>query len=100
MIDIVEYNKQTSQIESKITDLRSERRKKLNESESDVQLDELKCLNGVLEDYSPSGEFDESLFQDIVEKIVLDDNSKLTFHLIGGLTLTEEIKERGRCRAV
>jgi hypothetical protein len=26
------------------------------------------------------------------------DNTKLTFTLLGGIVLTEEIKEKGRCR--
>jgi len=51
-----------------------------------------------IKEYEPSGTFDEVLFEQIIEKIVVDDSSKITFHLIGGLTLTEEIKEKGRCK--
>ena len=98
VIDAVEYTKQTSQIGNKINALRIERRKKLNESEGDVQLDDLKNLNEIIEERSLKSDFDEELFEDIVEKIIVDDCSKITFHLIGGLTLTEEIKEKGRCK--
>ena len=98
VIDAVEYTKQTSQIGNKINALRIERRKKLNESEGDVQLDDLKNLNEIIEERCLKSDFDEELFEDIVEKIIVDDSSKITFHLIGGLTLTEEIKEKGRCK--
>ena len=98
VIDTTEYAKQTSQIGNKINALRIERRRKLNESEGDVQLDELKSLNGLIEEYQPRGEFDRELFEEIVRKIVLEDSSRLTFHLIGGLVFTEEIKEKGRCK--
>lgn len=98
VIDTVEYTKQTSLIGNKINALRIERRKKLNESEGDMQLDELKNLNEIVEERCLKVDFDEELFEDIVEKIIVDDSSKITFHLIGGLTLTEEIKEKGRCK--
>ena len=61
-------------------------------------LDELKSLNGLIEEYQPRGEFDRELFEEIVRKIVLEDSSRLTFHLIGGVVFTEEIKEKGRCK--
>ena len=98
VIDSAEYAKQQSQIGNKISELRTERRKRLNESEGDVQLDELKQLNEIMENYQPSGEFDSELLEDIVRKIVVVDTTKLTFHLMGGLTFTEEIKEKGRCK--
>ena len=98
VIDVAEYTKQTSQIGNKINALRVERRKKLNASESDMQLDELKNLNEIIEEYRPKAEFDETLFEEIVEKIIVNDSSKIMFCLIGGLTLTEEIKEKGRCK--
>ena len=89
---------QTSEISNKITELRIERRKKLTEDENDVMLDELKRLNEILKEYEPTSDFDEEMFEQIIESIIVDDTSRLTFHLIGGLTLTEEIKEKGRCR--
>lgn len=98
VIDVAEYTKQTSQLGNKINALRIERRKKLDESEGDVQLDDLKNLNEIIEERCFKADFDEDLFEDIVEKIVVDDSCKVTFHLIGGLTLTEEIKEKGRCK--
>lgn len=98
VLGTAEFTAQTSEIGNKITELRIERRKKLQEDENDMLLDALKSLNEAIKDYQPNGRFDEGLFEQIIEKIIVDDNSRLTFHLIGGLTLTEEIKEKGRCK--
>ena len=98
VLGTAEYSMQTSEISNKITELRIERRKKLNEDENDILLDALKSLNDTIKEYEPNGQFDEVLFEQIVEKIIVDESSQLTFHLIGGLTLTEEIKEKGRCK--
>ena len=98
VLGTAEFSAQTSEIGNKITELRIERRKKLQEDENDMLIDTMKSLNETIKEYEPSGTFDEVLFEQIVEKIVVDDSSKITFHLIGGLTLTEEIKEKGRCK--
>ena len=98
VLGTAEFTAQTSEIGNKITELRIERRKKLQEDENDMLIDTMKSLNETIKEYEPSGTFDEVLFEQIVEKIVVDDSSKITFHLIGGLTLTEEIKEKGRCK--
>ena len=98
VLGTTEFTAQTSEIGNKITELRIERRKKLQEDENDMLIDTMKSLNETIKEYEPSGTFDEVLFEQIVEKIVVDDSSKITFHLSGGLTLTEEIKEKGRCK--
>lgn len=100
VLEIAEYTMQTSEIGNKITELRIERKRKLAEDENDIFLAELKDLNEIIEEYQPNGKFNEELFERIVEKIVVNDNTRLTFHLIGGLTLTENIKEKGRCRCI
>ena len=98
VLGTAEYSMQTSEISNKITELRIERRKKLQEDENDAMLDELKTLNEIIKEYEPTSEFDEEMFEQIIESIIVDDTSSMTFHLIGGLTLTEEIKEKGRCK--
>lgn len=40
---------------------------------------------------NPITEFDESAFENIVEKIVVINQNELEFHLIGGLKFTEKI---------
>ena len=98
VLGTAEYSMQTSEISNKITELRIERRRKLQEDENDAMLDELKTLNEIIKEYEPTSEFDEEMFEQIIESIIVDDTSSMTFHLIGGLTLTEEIKEKGRCK--
>ena len=98
VIDVPEYNKQATQINNKISSLRIERKKKLNENEGDAKLEELKSFDNLLNDYHPCGEFNVELFNEVVEKIVVEDNTRLTFYLIGDLVVTEEIKEKGRCK--
>ena len=100
VIKVAEYSKQTSLIGNKINALRIERRKKLNESEGDVQLSKLKSLNEIILECQPNGEFDEELFTEVVERIIVNDNTKITFCLIGELMLTEEIKSKGRCKVI
>ena len=98
VLGTAEFTAQTSEIGNKITELRIERRKKLQEDENDMLLDALNNLNDAIKECEPKGQFNGYLFEQIIEKIIVDDNSRLTFHLIGGLTLTEEIKEKGRCK--
>ena len=40
--------------------------------------------------------FDEQLFSDLVEKIVVVDNEKLCFRLLNGLEVTEKIERTQR----
>ena len=94
-----EYTAQTSEINNKITALRIERRKKLSEDEDDAWLDSLRELNEILENTDPSAEFDEKLFEQLVQSIIVDDCTQLTFHLLGGIELAERINEKGRCKS-
>ncbi len=94
-----DFSSQTAEINSKITALRSERRKMLADDESDEILDDLKCLYDILEEYESDLNENEDIFKEIVEKITVNSNEKITFRLIGGLEFTEEICERGRCKS-
>lgn len=100
ILNAAEYASQSSEISNKITALRVERRKKIAEDADDELLDDLRTLDDILENYEPSEEFDEELFGQTVERITVNDNTRLTFRLLGGLELTETIKERGRCKPV
>lgn len=99
VLDAADYSKQTSEIGNRITDLRIERRKKLTEDEDDILLDTLKELNGILEEYEPTTEFDCELFEQIVQDITVNDNTQITFRLLGDIQLTEKINEKGRCKS-
>lgn len=82
---------QSSEINNRISALRSERKKKLAEDEGDEQLDKLKELQCILNEYEPTGAFDEDLFSQIIEKAAVMSKSEIAFHLIGGLRLIETI---------
>ena len=99
VLDAADYAKQTSEISNRITDLRIERRKKLTEDEDDELLDTLKELDGILEEYVPTAEFDNDLFEQIVQDITVNDNTQITFRLLGDIQLTEKINEKGRCKS-
>ena len=59
----------------------------------------LKALNGILEEYEPTAEFDNDLFEQIVQDITVNDNTQITFRLLGDIQLTEKINEKGRCKS-
>lgn len=99
VLNASEYASQSGDIGNKITALRIERKKKLAEDEDDELIDELKTLNGILEEHEPAAEFDESLFGEIVECITVENNAHLTFRLMGGIALTEKIVEKGWCKS-
>lgn len=99
VLNAAEHSMQTAEINNKITELRTERRKRLSEDENDELIDTLKHLNEILEEYEPTVEFDSELFGQVIESITVDNNSQLTFELIGGIRLTEQIDERGRCKS-
>lgn len=94
-----EYAAQNNEINAKIAALRSERKKMMQEDECDEQLDQLRELCDYLKKYEPMSNFDEELFEKIVVSVTVKNNSELTFHLIGGLSLPEIIDEKGRCKS-
>ena len=95
-MNAADYAMQTSGIGNRLTELRIERRQKLTEDEDDQLLATLKDLNAILDEYEPTVEFDNGLFDEIVESITVDSSEQLTFKLIGGIALTEQIPKKGR----
>lgn len=91
---------QSSEISGRITELRSERKKRLADDENAEWLDTIKTLDGILTDHAPTSEFDQELFDGIVERITVDDNTRLTIRLMGEIELTEYIDEKGRCGSI
>lgn len=100
VLNAAEHSMQTAEINNKITELRTERRKRLSEDENDELIDTLKDLNEILEEYELTTEFDSELFGQVIESITVDGNSQLIFELVGGIRLTEQIDEKGRCKSV
>lgn len=96
-LNAADYTAQSDALESRITELRIERRTKITESDEDEMLDGLKLLNDILTETELGKDFDAELFGQTVDSITVDGNDQLTFHLIGGISLPEKIREKGRC---
>ena len=97
LLNAADYTAQSDALESRITELRIERRTKITDSDEDEMLEGLKLLSDILKETGPGTAFDAELFGQTVDSITVDGNDQLTFHLIGGISLTEKIREKGRC---
>lgn len=98
VLNATDFAAQSSVISNKINALRLDRKKALAEDEDDELIYTLKTLDDTLAGYVPGAPFDQQLFEQIVQSITVVDNARLTFHLVGGLALTEQIPENVRCR--
>ena len=98
VLNATDFAAQSSVISNKINALRLDRKKALAEDEDDELIYTLKSLEDTLAEYTLGGFFDQQLFEQIVQSITVVDNARLTFHLAGGLALTEQIPENARCR--
>lgn len=97
VLNAADYTAQSDVLENKITELRIERRAKITDSDENEMLDELKMLNDILKEVEIGIDFDAELFEQTVDSITVDSNELLTFHLAGGISLPEKIREKGRC---
>ena len=97
ILGTAEYAEQSSEIENKIASLRTERRRRLSQSQDDEMLDELKTLNQIIDEYQPKAGFDKTLFEIIVKRIEVIDSTAIKFLLLGDIELTEEISKKARC---
>ena len=98
VLNATDFAAQSSALSNKINFLRLDRKKALAEDEDDELIYTLKSLDDTLAGYVPGTPFSQALFEEIIQSITVLDNSKLTFHLVGGLALTEQIPENARCR--
>ena len=97
VLNAADYTAQSDVLENKITELRIERRTKITDSDENEMLDELKMLNDILKEVEIGIDFDAELFEQTVDSITVESNELLTFHLAGGISLPEKIREKGRC---
>lgn len=96
VLNAADYTAQSDVLENKITELRIERRAKITDSDENEMLEELKMLNDILKEVEIGIDFDAELFEQTVDSITVDSNELLTFHLAGGISLPEKIREKGR----
>lgn len=95
----VEYTQKVSANNQRTSTLRNERRQLLNELDDDSILSGLRRLNDILtECEQPLTEMDGDLMSQIVQTITVPDDDHISFHLIGGLTITEATHYNRRCR--
>lgn len=97
VLNAADYTAQSDVLENKITELRIERRTKITDSDENEMLEELKMLNDILKEVEIGIGFDAELFEQTVDSITVESNERLTFHLAGGISLPEKIREKGRC---
>ncbi|MDD4496138.1 MAG: recombinase family protein [Eubacteriales bacterium] len=94
-----EYAEQNNTIIGKVNALRRERRKLLQEQDSDETLSGLRELNEIFTGLSTAlTEFNERLFSQTIQKITVPTDTCIRFTMIGGISFTEEIPEQRRCR--
>lgn len=91
-LDEAKYIEQTTELTAKINKLQSELKKLTRSDDEDETLNQIEMLIDFFERRDkPKTEFEESVFESIIEKIVVMDQNKLEFYLIGGLKFKEFI---------
>ena len=91
-LDEAKYLEQTTELTAKINKLQTELKKLTRSDDEDEMLEQIEMLIDFFEKRENIMiDFDESAFENIVEKIVVIDQHELEFHLIGGLKFKEKI---------
>lgn len=92
MMDNVTYEEARSKTDSQLAKLRLQRKKLLNDDEDERSIDEIRQLRNELK-AAPQAilVFDQALFDLIVERVIVEDNDKLTYLLKSGIRLREGI---------
>ncbi|MCM1529701.1 MAG: recombinase family protein [Alistipes sp.] len=91
-LDNAKYLEQTTELNAKVNKLQSELKKITYHDDEDETLEQIEMLIDHFEKQDvPISEFDESAFENIVEKIVVINQNELEFHMIGGLKFKEKI---------
>lgn len=91
-LDNAKYLEQTTEIMAKINKLQSELKKLTRSDDEDETLEQIEMLTDYFEKReNPITEFDESAFENIVDKIVVINQNELEFYLIGDLKFREKI---------
>lgn len=84
-------------IESKLAELRRERRRLLKNEDIEEVMDTLRQTADIIHSGPEQlNSFDEALFSDLVEKITAESQTRIRFRLYGGIELAEQLREVGR----
>ena len=93
ILDEVSYYEQTDKLKNRMTELRSRRLKILNDDEDENCLERLRKLERVVADTEFITVFNERLFDDIVERIYVEENGDLAFRLKCGFELKVNMED-------
>lgn len=94
IIDEISYLERTTELNYKVTELRSKRLKLLNADEDEMLIENLRVLKDILSE-SPKTilHFDPQLFLMVTERVLIGNNGTIVFQLKGGLQLRQKISE-------
>lgn len=91
-LDESKYLEQTAEIKSKVEKLYADQRKIARSDDEDEIIDQIKEIALIIDNGSElMTEFDEVMFESLVEKIIVKNQTELEFNLYGGLKFTEKI---------
>lgn len=93
ILDEVSYYGHTDKLKNKMTELRSRRLKIVNDDEDENCMEQVRKLERVVADREYMTEFDESLFNDIVERIYVEESGELSFKLQCGFELKVSMED-------
>lgn len=93
IIDNATYFEQTDQLKRRMYELRSRRKKLVEEDEEEIGLEKLRELRGLVQNHNYVADMDEELFDSIVSKVLIEQNGDMIFCLKCGLELTVNIKK-------
>ena len=97
LLDAAACSAKLLDIEAKLTELRRERRRLLKNEDIEEVMDTLRQTMDLIHNGPDRlDSFDEVLFANLVEKITAESQTRIRFHLYGGIELTEQLREVGR----
>lgn len=97
LLDAAACSAKLREIESRLAELRRERRRLLKNEDIESVMDTLRQTADLIHNGPERLErFDETLFGDSVEKITAESVTRIRFRLYGGIELTEQLREVGR----
>ena len=91
ILNFSEFTSQSTEFNTKISELRSKRKKILSDNEDNIVISALNTLCNIVSETEIEPCFNTDLFIEIVERMVANDNNTITFYLIGGIALTEHL---------
>ena len=91
-LDEAKYLEQIAELNSRINKLSREQHKIVRSDDEDDMIEQIKDIASIIENgMGLMKEFNEIMFESLVEKIIVINRNELEFHLHGGLKFTERL---------